>query len=60
MLLRMECVCRECEKVECHLTVLIVAEEGKEYRPPNRCIAQDRRVSWHVERVEVMGESHGE
>jgi hypothetical protein len=53
MLIRLECVCEECDKVVCSLTIDIEVEKGKAYRPPNRCIAEDKLVAWRIDRIEI-------
>ncbi|RLI75799.1 hypothetical protein DRO97_02415 [Archaeoglobales archaeon] len=53
MLLRLECVCHDCERTECYLTVVIEAEDGETYRPPRRCVAGDRKANWQIDRIGV-------
>ena len=55
MIIRIELSCYECEKGECHLTMVFEAEEGKAYRPPSdRCVVRDSvKANWRVERIEV-------
>ena len=53
VVLIMECLCEQCGKATCQLTVSVDVEKGKKYRTPNKCPFSGDKVNWIVESIEV-------
>ena len=55
--LRLECVCEECSNVSCYLTIEIDAKYDQAYKPPTKCIANDKLVAWRIDNIIVGKEA---